>query len=73
MSISLRLNDVDTDIVKAYAAMQGLTVSQFVRNIIMEHIENEFDLKAFEKAYAEYKKDPETFSLDEVIEELDLA
>lgn len=73
MSISLRLNEVDTNIIKSYASMRGLSVSELIRRIVMEHIEEEFDLKEYEKAYAEYKKDPVTYTLDEVIEELDLA
>ncbi len=73
MAIYLRLNDKDTYIEKAYASMHGMTVSQLIRSIVMEHIENEFDLEEFEKAYAEYKKDPQTYSLDEVVKELKLA
>lgn len=73
MSISLRLNEVDTNIIKSYASLRGLSVSELIRRIVMEHIEEEFDLKECEKAYAEYKKDPVTYTLDEVIEELDLA
>ena len=53
--------------------MRGMTVSELVRRIVMDHIEEEFDLKEYEKAYAEYKKDPVTYTLDEVIEDLDLA
>ena len=73
MFISLRLNEVDTNIIKSYASMRGLSISELIRRIVMEHIEEEFDLKEYEKAYAEYKKDPVTYTLDEVIEELDLA
>ena len=73
MSISLILNEVDTNIIKSYASLRGLSVSELIRRIVMEHIEEEFDLKEYEKAYAEYKKDPVTYTLDEVIEELDLA
>lgn len=53
MSISLRLNEVDTNIIKSYASMRGLSVSELIRRIVMEHIEEEFDLKECEKAYAE--------------------
>lgn len=73
MSISLRLNDVDTDIIKSYASMRGMTVSELIRRIVMDHIEEEFDLKEYEKVYAEYKKDPITYTLDDVIKDLDLA
>ena len=53
--------------------MQGMTVSELIRRIVMERIEEKFDLKDYEKANAEYDKDPETFTLDDVIKELDLA
>ena len=58
---------------KAYAEMYGISVSELLRRSVMERIEDEFDLKAYEEAMAEYKKNPVTFTLDEVIEELDLT
>lgn len=73
MTISLRLNTADSELVKAYAEMHGITVSELLRRSVMERIEDEFDLKAYEAAMAEYRKNPVTYSLDEVIEELDLA
>lgn len=73
MTISLRLNDSDSELIKAYAAMNGLSVSELLRRAVMERIEDEFDLKAYEEAYAEYKADPETYSLADVIKELDLG
>ena len=73
MTISLRLNTADSELVKAYAEMQGISVSELLRRSVMERIEDEFDLKAYEAAMAEYRKNPVTYSLDEVIEELDLA
>lgn len=73
MTISLRLNNADSELVKAYAEMQGVSVSELLRRSVLERIEDEFDLKAYEEAMAEYKKNPVTYSLEEVIEELDLA
>ena len=73
MTISLRLNTSDSELVKAYAEMQGISVSELLRRSVMERIEDEFDLKAYEEAMAEYRKNPVTYSLEEVIEELDLA
>ena len=73
MTISLRLNTADSELVKAYAEMYGISVSELLRRSVMERIEDEFDLKAYEEAMAEYKKNPVTFTLDEVIEELDLT
>ena len=73
MTISLRLNTADSELVKAYAERYGISVSELLRRSVMERIEDEFDLKAYEEAMAEYKKNPVTYTLDEVIEELDLT
>ena len=72
MTISLRLNDADTMLIKKYAEMNGMSVSDLIRQSVIERIENEFDLSAYEKALAEYKADPVTYTLDEVEKELGL-
>ena len=73
MSISIRLNKVDTDLIKSYASMLGMNVSELVSKIVLDHIEEEFGLKEYEKAYAEYRNNPVTYTLDEVVKDLDLA
>ncbi len=72
MTISLRLNDADSVLFKKYAEMNGLTVSELVRQSVLERINNEYDLQSFERAMAEYKANPATYSLDEVTKELGL-
>lgn len=72
MTISLRLNNEDSELIKAYANMNGLTVSELLRRSVLERIEDEFDLKAYDEAMKKYKENPVTFSLEEVIRELDL-
>lgn len=72
MTISLRLNNEDTELVKSYANMHGLTVSEFVRKSIMERIEDELDLKAYNEAMEKYKENPVSYSLEEIEKELDL-
>ena len=66
MTISLRLNNEDTELVKSYANMHGLTVSEFVRKSIMERIEDELDLKAYNEAMEKYKENPVSFSWEEI-------
>ena len=39
---------------------------------MIDHIEDEFDLKLYEKALASFKADPVTYTLDEVESELGL-
>ncbi len=52
--------------------MKGMSVSELVRRAVLERIEDEFDLKAYNEAMKEYQDNPVTFSLEEVIKELDL-
>lgn len=72
MTISLRLSDTDTALIKKYAELHNLTVSELIRQTIMERIEEEFDLAAYEKAIAEYRENPVTYSHDEVRKMLEL-
>ena len=70
MTISLRLSDDEAALMKNYAQVSGITMSDLVRKCVLEHIEDEYDLQAFRAARAEFQADPETFTLDEVEKEL---
>lgn len=72
MTISVRMNDRETDLIKSYAQLHGKTVSEFMRQAALERIEDEFDLKAYERAIAEYRQNPVSYPLEEVIKELAL-
>ena len=72
MNVSLRINDEDCEIIRAYADMNGMSMSELFRKAVMERIEDELDLKAYEDAMAEYRADPVTYSLEEVAKELNL-
>ena len=72
MTISVRLSDKDTELIKAYADMNNISLSDLVRKAVLEKIEDEYDLKAYYEAMEEYKKNPTTYTLDEVEKELGL-
>ena len=72
MAISLRLNDEDTVLIKKYAELNGMSVSELVRQSVLMRIEEEYDIKAYDEAIAKYHEDSKTYSLDEVEEELGL-
>ncbi|MCQ2538133.1 MAG: DUF6290 family protein [Lachnospiraceae bacterium] len=72
MAISLRLSSEDTALIKKYAELHNISLSELFRQAVMEKIENEYDLNAYKLAMEEYRKDPETFTLDEVEKELGL-
>ena len=73
MTMSLRLNEADSMLFKKYAEVHGISVSELLRRSVIEHIEEEYDLQAYEEAIAEYHENPITYSLDEVEKELGLG
>ena len=72
MTLSLRLSEEDTLLIKEYAKLNNLSVSELIRQSVMEKIENEHDLRAFEAAMKEYRENPVTYTLDEMEKELGL-
>lgn len=72
MAISLRLSEEDAILIKNYAALHNVSLSDLFRQAVMEKIEDEYDLAAYNKAMEEYNKDFTTYTLDEVEKELGL-
>ncbi len=72
MNISVRLNEKDTKLVKAYTEIHNISLSELIRNALLEKIEDEYDLKAYNEAIEEYKKNPVTYSHEEVAKMLEL-
>ncbi len=72
MTITLRINDTEAEAIRAYAELHGATVSDVMRRAILEKIEDEHDLQAWERAYAAYKQNPVTYTQDEVEKEFGL-
>lgn len=65
--LSIRLNeDLEKDL-KKVAKFEGLSVSDYVRNIIIEKLEDIYDLKVGEKALEEFERgNKKTYSYEEV-------
>ena len=72
MTISLRLSEQDAALFKRYADMKNMSVSELVRQSVMEHIEDDLDLAAYSKAVEAYKADPVAYTHDEVRKMLEL-
>jgi len=72
LTISVRLNDDDTRLMKIYAEMNNMSLSDLIRTAVIEKIEDEYDLDCYEKSIKEYEENPKTFTLDEVKKELGL-
>lgn len=72
MAVSVRLSEKEDILIRNYARLNNISVSELFRRAVLEKIEDEIDLKAYEKAMEEYKKNPVTYTLDEVAKELGL-
>ena len=68
-TISVRMTERDDKLIKKYAEMHNISVSDLIRNAVIEKIENEIDIKSFDNALAKMK---ESYSLSEVKKELGL-
>jgi RHH-type rel operon transcriptional repressor/antitoxin RelB len=72
MNISVRMSEDESLLLRKYARMNNISLSELIRQSVFERIENEHDLKAYETAMEEYRKDATTYTLDEVEKELSL-
>lgn len=72
MTVSIRLSEKEEKLFKKYAEMNDISLSDLFRDSVMEKIEDEYDLKCYEKAMEEYKANPVTYTLDEIEKELGL-
>lgn len=68
-NISLRVDDRESKLIRNYAKMKKTSVSDLMRNAIIEKIEDEIDLETFDSALASMET---RYSLDEVKKELGL-
>ena len=50
MPISVRLNSKDELLIKKYAKMHNISISELVRDSVIARIEDEIDLAAYDKA-----------------------
>ena len=54
-TITIRLDEIEKEVIKNYVNNKSLTISEFMKKIILDYIEDEYDLKV----YKEYLKEKE--------------
>jgi len=72
MTFSVTLNEHETMLVQKYAELNAVSISELLRQSVMERIEDEYDLQAFEQAMQDFKANPQTYTLTEIKKELGL-
>lgn len=68
--ITLRINDDDNKLVRDYAKANNITISDLVRNSVLEKIEDDIDLKLYNQAMKDHEENPQDISFDEMMTEL---
>ena len=74
MTFEVTFDDADVPIVEDYMKQTNMTISEVARQAILEMIfQDDDDLAAYEKAIAEWKKNPVTISHKELMKKYGLA
>lgn len=64
-NIVVRVTDDIKFLAEEAARAHNMNLSDYVRSKIIEALEDEYDLKAYAKAYSEYQKDPDLYTFEE--------
>lgn len=69
--ISLRLNEKEEKLLKEVSDFEGVGISSYIKKIIFEKLEDEYDIKLADKAYKNYiDSGMKTTSFDDLVKEL---
>ena len=72
MVVSIRMTDEEKELADAYAKVSGFSLSEAIKRAYFEKIETEYDIALADAAMEKYRKNPKTYSLKELMEELGL-
>jgi len=68
--ITLRINDDDDNLIRNYAKVNNISISELMRQAVLEKIEDEIDLDLYTQAMKEHTENPQDISFDEMMTEL---
>lgn len=72
MVVSIRMTDEEKRLADAYARLNGVSLSEAIKRAYFEKIEDEYDIALADAALKEYEKNPKTYTLEELMKELDV-
>ena len=64
---SVRMSKEEEEIIRAYCELHGINISTALKQALLEKIEDEYDYECAVKALEEFRKNPKTYSFDEVM------
>ena len=68
--ITIRINDDDNNLIRNYAKVKNISISELMRQAVLEKIENEMDLDLYNQAMKEHNENPQDINFDEMMTEL---
>ena len=60
------------ELMKGFAAKKGISLSEYVKQAALDHLEDDEDIRDADAAYAEYLKTGKSYTLEEIEAELGL-
>lgn len=65
-TMTIRLDLTEKELISDYAKTFGMSISEFVRESVLERIEDELDLRAWYEAKAEFDADPVVIPAEDI-------
>ncbi|BAH82599.1 RelB protein [Streptococcus dysgalactiae subsp. equisimilis GGS_124] len=69
--VSLRLNSAEEELFRSYATHTGKTLSELFKTALAQQIEDQLDYETGIQALKRFEENPITYSIDDLIEELE--
>ena len=66
MVVSIRMSQEEKELAETYANKMGVSLSEAIKSVFFEKIEDEYDIALADAALREYEKNPKTYSSKEV-------
>ena len=70
---SMRLTDSEKKVLEDYAKTHGISMADALKNAFFDMLEDQYDIKAADEAYAAYLADPEKRKATEALHPLGLG
>lgn len=64
--LSIRMSEAEYKALEKYARVNSVSMNKAMKDAFFEKLEDEYDIECFDKAYADFLKDPATYSTEEV-------
>lgn len=72
-TFSIRVTSEEDKLVRTFAKVKGVSLNELFKEAVLEQIEEEIDLVAYNKALEEFNENPVTYTHEEVLKELGIS